>query len=90
MMLIISYLVEWNVAQVCMVRLVPVGENETKIGRSSSGISIVFLELYLVGISIKARRSMNCIPRNVFTPMYINTPYRTGMGISLGKKYDQV
>ena len=36
MMLIISYLVEWNVAQVCMVRLVPVGENETKIGRSSS------------------------------------------------------
>ena len=33
-MLIISYLVEWNVAQVCMVRLVPVGENETKKGRS--------------------------------------------------------
>ena len=36
MMLIISHLVEWNVAQVCMVRLVPVGENETKIGRSCS------------------------------------------------------
>ena len=34
MMLIISYLVEWNVAQVCMVRLVPVGENETKNGMS--------------------------------------------------------
>ena len=33
LMFFISYLVEWNVAQVCMVRLVPVGENETKIGR---------------------------------------------------------
>ena len=30
---------------------------------------------------------MNCIPRNVFTPMYINTPYSTGIGICLeGKK----
>ena len=47
------------------------------------GMSIIFFKLYLVGINIKARRSMNCIPRNVFTPMYINTPYRTGMGISL-------
>ena len=38
------------------------------------GMSIIVLELYLVGMSIKARRSINCIPRNVFTPMYINTP----------------
>ena len=33
-MLIISHLVEWNVAQVSMVRLVPVVESETKKGRS--------------------------------------------------------
>ena len=35
---------------------------------------------------MRARRSMNCIPRNVFTPMYIKTPYSTGIGISLQGK----
>ena len=39
--------------------------------------------LYLVGMNMRARRSMNCIPRKVFTPMNINTPYSTGIGISL-------
>ena len=34
-------------------------------------------------MNMRARRSMNCIPRKVFTPMNINTPYSTGIGISL-------
>ena len=29
---------------------------------------------------------MNCIPCSVFTPMNINTPYSTGIGISLEGK----
>ena len=46
--------------------------------------------LYLVGMNMRARRSMNCIPRKVFTPMNINTPYSTGIGISLERKYDDL
>ena len=41
------------------------------------------MKVYLVGMNMRARRSMNCIPRKVFTPMYISTPYSTGIGISL-------
>ena len=44
------------------------------------------MKIYLVGMNMRARRSMNCIPRKVFTPMYINTPYSTGIGISLEGK----
>ena len=35
------------------------------------------------GIKNKRHRSMNCIPLRVLTPMNINTPYRTGIGMNL-------
>ena len=41
-------------------------------------------------MNMRARRSMNCIPRKVFTPMNINTPYNTGIGISLERKDDDL
>ena len=36
-----------------------------------------------VGMKNRKHRSMNCIPFRVLTPMYMRTPYRTGMGMNL-------